>query len=225
MICDIIIRETNRKANNVFVASNIQNPNKAPRVWKPLTSDEFDAYLGILITAGVRHSNNENCKDLWKTDAYPLYRASMGINRFWAISRYLRFDNTITHSERLKTEKATAINDILNILNFNLRSNYVPSDCLTVDEQLFPYREITKFKQYMPSKPAKYGIKVWWVCDSRNAYPITGQIYTGKSPLGREITQGERVVKDLCYRFKNTGHNIVCDNFFTTLPLARLLMS
>ena len=103
-MCNIIIRETNRKANSVFAASNMQHPNKTPRVWKPITSEEFDANLGILITAGVRHSNNENSKDLWKTDAYPLYRASMGINRFWAISRYLRFDNTTTRSERKRPQ-------------------------------------------------------------------------------------------------------------------------
>ena len=77
----------------------------------------------------------------------------------------------------------------------------------------------------MPSKPAKYGIKVWWVCDAENSYPIHGQIYTGKPASGREKSQGERVVKDLCYRFKGSGRNIVMDNFFTTLPLARLLMT
>lgn len=77
----------------------------------------------------------------------------------------------------------------------------------------------------MPSKPAKYGIKVWWVCDAANSYPITGQIYTGKQLSGRETNQGERVVKDLCARFKGSGRNIVTDNFFTTLPLARLLIS
>lgn len=77
----------------------------------------------------------------------------------------------------------------------------------------------------MPSKPAKYGIKVWWVCDASNSYPITGQIYTGKQPSGRETNQGERVVKDLCMRFKGSGRNIVMDNFFTTLPLARLLIT
>ena len=224
-MCDIIIRETNRKATKVYSNYNKENPTKTQKQWKPLTSEEFDAFLGIIITAGVRLSNFEHTKELWKTDAYPLYRASMPINRFWQLNRFLRFDNDATRNDRLKTNKAAAIADIFEMLNTNLRSNYKPSDSLTIDEQLFPFRGRTKFTQYMPSKPSKYGIKVWWICDSRNSYPLTGQIYTGKSADGREKNQGERVVKDLCYEYKGSGRNIVTDNFFTSLHLARHLMS
>lgn len=142
----------------------------------------------------------------WKTNAFPLYRASLSLNRFWQISRFIRFDNVNTRSEHLRSDKAAAISDIFEMLNSNLRKNYVPSDCVTV-EQLFPYKGKARFTQYMPSKPAKYGLKVWWVCDSQNYYPITGQIYAGKSASGRETNQGERVLKDLCYHFKNTGRN------------------
>ncbi|KAB0805311.1 hypothetical protein PPYR_02281 [Photinus pyralis] len=225
VMCNIVIKETNRKANEVYSKWNISNPEKPQKIWKPLTEEEFDGYLGILITAGVRHSSSEDVKELWRMDAYPLYRATMAINRFWAITRFLRFDNANTRPQRLESDKAAAITELWLLLNNNLRAHYVPSECLTVDEQLFPYRGRTRFTQYMPAKPAKYGIKIWWVCDSLNSYPLTGQIYTGKSPKGREQNQGERVVKDLCYRYKNTGRNIVVDNFFTTLPLARLLLS
>ena len=67
--------------------------------------------------------------------------------------------------------------------------------------------------------------KVYWACDAFNSYPITGQIYLGKSVEGHEITQGKRVVKNLCYQFKNSGQNVTIDNFFTSLPLAQLLIS
>uniref|UniRef100_A0A182WUF3 DDE_Tnp_1_7 domain-containing protein n=1 Tax=Anopheles quadriannulatus TaxID=34691 RepID=A0A182WUF3_ANOQN len=46
-MCDLIIRETNRKAILCF-----QNSNESDRVhskdWKPLTSSEFDAYIGVV---------------------------------------------------------------------------------------------------------------------------------------------------------------------------------
>ena len=48
------------------------------------------------------------------------------------------------------------------------------------------------------------------------------QVYTGKNPtLGREVNQGARVVKDLVKQIKHFGRNITCDNFFTSIPLAR----
>lgn len=127
--------------------------------------------------------------------------------------------------QRKKTDKAAAISQIFGILNTNSNSCYKPRNNLTIDEQLFPYRGGTGFTQYIPSKPAKYGIKIWSICDSESSYPLKGQIYTGLSPSGeREKNQGERVVKDLCHQFRGSGRNITCDNFFTTFNLAKTLM-
>lgn len=74
----------------------------------------------------------------------------------------------------------------------------------------------------MPFKPAKYGIKLWWACDSKTAYPFNGQIYTGKVGNTRDINQGERVLKDLITPYKNTGCNVTTDDF---LHLAEELLT
>ena len=50
----------------------------------------------------------------------------------------------------------------------------MPGDNITVDEQLVPFRGRCSFIQYMPSKPDKYGIKIFWACDSETAYPFRG---------------------------------------------------
>ena len=101
---------------------------------------------------------------------------------------------------------------------------YKPTENLTIDEQLYPYRGHTKFTQYIPSKPAKYGIKIWWICDAENAYPLKKIIYTGKVGNVREKNQGERVVEKLAAPLKNNGSNITMDNYFTTLPVAKHLL-
>lgn len=74
-------------------------------------------------------------------------------------------------------------------------------------------------------KPAKYGIKIWWICDAENAYPLQGIMYTGKIDNTREKNQGERVVKELAAPYRGSGRNICMDNFFTTLPVAKHLLS
>jgi len=222
---DIIIRHTNKKAKHVYETYNTNNPTKTQLEWKDLTVREFNSFLGILITCGVNHSNTQFSLDMWKTNSYPLYRASMGHNRFRSILRFIRFDDANTREERHQIDKAAPIRDLWSMLNSNLRKYYRPTENLTIDEQLFPYRGRMKFKQYIPSKPAKYGIKIWWICDAENYYPLTGQIYTGKSSTGREVNQGERVVKELVAPYKGSGRNITTDNFFTTLPLAKHLLS
>ncbi|XP_050340990.1 piggyBac transposable element-derived protein 4-like [Bactrocera neohumeralis] len=226
-MCDVIIRETNRKANTVFDMINECNPTSEQRVWKVVTETEFDAYLGLLLLGGVTHSGYVDTKDLWKTTAHPLFRASMSVRRFWEISRFIRFDNGITREHRKQYDKAAAISDIFVMLNRNLRKYYTASANVTIDEQLYPFRGGTGFRQYIPSKPTKYGIKVWWMCDSITSYPLKGQIYTGKAASGqREGNVGERVVKDLCVgTLRESGRNIVCDNFFTTHNLAKQLMN
>ncbi|XP_034437661.1 piggyBac transposable element-derived protein 4-like, partial [Hippoglossus hippoglossus] len=62
-------------------------------------------------------------------------------------------------------------------------------------EQLVPFRGQCPFRQYMPSKPAKYGIKSWVACDAKSSYAWKMQVYTGKPSGGRpERNQGLRVV-------------------------------
>ena len=142
------------------------------------------AFIGILIAAGVHIQNKENLDSMCKVDGLPLVPAAMSRDRFKMMLRFIRFDNKSTRAERAKTDEAAPIRDIWIMLNRNLEKAYKLYECITIDKELFPYRGHTKFTQYIPSKPSKYGIKVFWVCDISNSYPLQGQIYTGKSIEG-----------------------------------------
>lgn len=226
-MCCIIVRETNRKGREIVAKYNeLKAAHLKEKSWTPLTLAELDTFLGILITAGVYHSRRATIRELWADGSPPIFRAAMNADRFLWLCRCIRFDNGLTRETRKATDKAAAIRDLWTLLNSNLSSHYKPSECLTVDEQLFPYRGGTPFTQYIPSKPAKYGIKIWWICDKQSFYPLQGTIYTGKLPHEpREVNQGENVVKELVQKYKGTGRNITMDNFFSTLPLAKLLMT
>ncbi|KAJ8384617.1 hypothetical protein AAFF_G00200540 [Aldrovandia affinis] len=68
----------------------------------------------------------------------------------------------------------------------------------------------------MPSKPGKYGIKIWVACDAQSSYAWNLQVYTGKPPGGApEKNQGMRVVLDMTQGLR--GHNITCDNLLYSL--------
>ncbi|XP_050520903.1 piggyBac transposable element-derived protein 4-like [Daktulosphaira vitifoliae] len=232
-ICDIILRETKRKGQQVTEDYNRELIEKFPVSSRPLTKkfipfteEEFDAFLGILLVSGVHRSNKEHVSEMWKLDSLPLIRAAMSRDRFKMLLRFIRFDNVNTRNIRITTDKAAPIRDIWTMLNQNLHKNYKPTENITVDEQLFPYRGHTKFTQYIPSKPAKYGIKVFWACDAANAYPLHGKIYTGKPQDGkRQVNIGERTVLDLVAMYKGSGRNVTTDNFFTSMQLATTLNS
>ncbi|XP_063352363.1 piggyBac transposable element-derived protein 4-like isoform X1 [Pelmatolapia mariae] len=80
------------------------------------------------------------------------------------------------------------------------------------------------FRQYMPSKPARYGIKIWVACDAQSSYAWKMQVYAGKpDKLGPpEKNLAARVVMDLTEGLA-PGRNVTCDNFFTSRELATRL--
>ena len=139
---------------------------------QPFTEAELLAFIGILIAAGVHKQNTENLDDMWNGDGFPLIRAAMSPNRFKMMLRFIGFDNENTCAERAQTDKAAPIRDIWIMLNRNLEKAYKPYECITIDEQLFPFRGHNKFTQYIPSKPPKHGIKVFWACNASKAYPL-----------------------------------------------------
>lgn len=89
---------------------------------------------------------------------------------------------------------------------------------LTVDEQLIPWRGRVKFLMYLPSKPDKYGIKLFWICDSDTAYPLKGIPYLGRYGE-RRTNLGRETVKELVLPYLRSGRNITFDNFFSDKEL------
>ena len=98
---------------------------------------------------------------MWKSDPLPLLRAAMSRDRLKMMLRFIRFENKNTRAERVHTDKAAPIRDIWIMFNRNLEKPFKPYECITIDEKLFPFRGHTEFTQYIPSKPAKYGITVY----------------------------------------------------------------
>ncbi|XP_065662544.1 piggyBac transposable element-derived protein 4-like [Hydra vulgaris] len=203
-MADIVTRHTNKKAFSVYSSLNLNSDSK--REWKPVTVQEIYSFMAILICSGVNNSNTDHVSDVWHSSSYPLYRTTMGINRFRNVMRFIRFDDANTRMQRKITDEAAPIRDIWTMLNKNLSQIYKPTENLTVDEQLYPFRGRTKFTQYIPSKPAKYGIKIWWVCDAENAFPLNGIIYTGKTGHIREKNQ--ELLKNSQLRTKATASSL-----------------
>jgi len=78
----------------------------------------------------------------------------------------------------------------------------------------------------MPSKPAKYGIKVWMCCDVDTKYVYNASIYCGKDNANEATCKdlGGKVVRQLLKPLHCEGLNITTDNYFTSPGLARDLL-
>ena len=93
----------------------------------------------------------------------------MSKESFQKLSRVIRFDSKVTRQHRRATDKLAPIRDLREKWIGNFHIIYNPHENLKVDEQLLAFRGHCPFRQYMPSKPAKYGIKCL-LCDSKTKF-------------------------------------------------------
>lgn len=222
-----ILNFSNEHAKKVYEIWNIKHPNLPRREWDNFTETEFDAFLGLLILAGVYKSQRENIKDIWSKDESirrNIFTATLSRERFQHFIWYLRFDDKSTRRERLSTDKLAHIRHIWDLFVLNCKRAFTPYETVTVDEQLVSFRGRCSFKQYIKSKPARYGLKIWAAADVKTSYLYNLQVYTGKKGNHPEKKQGERIVKDLIEPMYGTGRGITVDNFFTSAPLAEFLL-
>ena len=105
----------------------------------------------------------------------------------------------------------------------NVEKSFFPLGEVTIDELLFPCRSRSGFIEYMPQKPAKFGIKYWLLCDAKTSYVVRAIPYVGKEDRP-QIGVAEHVVMSLMEPYHNTGQNVTTDNYFTSLKTAKNLL-
>ena len=80
---------------------------------------------------------------------------------------------------------------------------------------------------YLPDKPAKYGIKVFIVCDAETHYAINGFPYLGAEghpDIPADMLHGTHFTLKLLEPIEpKAGRIIYCDNWFSSLGLVQQL--
>lgn len=157
-----------------------------------------------------------NLRDLWPTDGTGVeyFRATMSLFRFEFLMQCLRFDNIGTREERRVSDKLAPVRDIFEMFNANCAANYSASEATTLDEMLVKFRGNCPFRQYIPSKPGKYGLKVQALCDALMPYTMKMEIYPGTQPPGPFSVSNAplELVQRLAENIRGTGRSITMDN-------------
>lgn len=155
---------------------------------------ELMSLFGLLFYSAVFKSNHENANTLFATDGTgrEIFRLVVSKKRFLFLISCLRFDNYNTRIERKENDPVVLISDIFNEFIENCKLNYTLSSRVTVDEMLISFRGGCRFKMYMPNKPAKYGLKVMCLTDSRTRYLFNAYIHAGQNTDGITLDHAER---------------------------------
>lgn len=207
------------------IANNFQRERDA----KKTDLIEMKALVGLLYLCGVHKSSHVNVKDIWATDGTGLeiFHRTMSYKRFLFLLRCLRFDDVRDRLQRKEFDKLAPVRSLFELFISNCKKLYNLGEYITIDEKLEPFRGRCPFRQYIPSKPAKYGIKIFALVDSRTFYTWNMEIYAGMQPEGpfRLENNADKVVMRLVTPIFNTGRNLTVDNWYTSVGLAKDLLS
>lgn len=202
---------------------------KRDRDAKVTSRSEVMALLGLLYLLGVKKTNHTNVKELWSNDGsgIEMTRAVMSYNRFLFLLRCIRFDEKSTRQERRVHDKLAAIRAILDEFVTNCKSTYNLSEFVTIDEKLQAFRGRCGFVQYIPNKPAKYGIKMFALCDAKTFFTGNLEVYCGQQPEGPYAVSNSpsEIVHRLVNHIEGSKRNITMDNWYTSYPLAVSLLT
>ena len=209
-----MVTETNR------YAQTIASSKPKARPWIDITVEEMKTFIGLLIIMGVVKLHRLIL--YWQT-SNPLISVSgitdvMTRTRFQQIFRFLHLADSSQQIPRGEPgyDKLYKVRKMLDILTGKFKSNYTPSDYVTIDEAMIPFKGRLGFKQYMKDKPTKWGIKVFTLSDATNGYVYRLQIYTGKNMDNTsDIGLYSRVCLDLMSGLP-CGFKLFTDNYYTS---------
>ncbi|KAB0803767.1 hypothetical protein PPYR_00737 [Photinus pyralis] len=161
-------------------------------------------------------------RDYWRIDALyniPLARSVMPRNRFELILKFIHFsDNQLAPPD----DRLLKIRNVMNKFIHNYKIAYTPGQRVCIDESLIPWRGRLMFRQYIPNKRHRYGIKVFKLCSDRG-YTWNLMVYCGKT-TDRENSVAESVVMELVDGLLDQGRVLYTDNWYTSVPLAYRLL-
>lgn len=209
-------------STNKYISS-ISNNYSRGRDAKLTNLEEIKALLGLLYLGGCLKGSRLNTEDLWNRNGIgvELFWLTMSLQRFRFLLRAIRMDDKETRPQRQQMDKLAAVRDIFDSFVSRCQRNYSISQFATVDEKLEAFRGRCSFKQYIPSKPNKYGIKIFALVCAKTFYTSNMEVYVGQQPEGpfQQRNDPASITERMVQPIVNSGRNVTLDNWFTTFDL------
>lgn len=189
--------------------------------WCPLDRYQLLKYLAVLIAMGI---DRRPCiDDYWRLDGIyytPWYHQIFSRDRF----KLIHCSMLHAASEEEEQSKKDKIEPFLNLLVKKFQDAFYLEQSLSIDEMVVKWKGRSKYKMYNPSKPEKYHIKTFGLCDSLTGYTVNLLIYFGKDTSYnlKDSGQSEKVFEVLLQPL-GTGHIIFADRYYTTSSLINYL--
>jgi Transposase IS4/DDE_Tnp_1-like zinc-ribbon len=190
----------------------------APHDWRHTTFQELYAFLGVHLFMGI--DRLPSIEMYWSRDyQHSTITSIFSRDRFKQLRRYFRIvpapvdaapRNPIPHVRAL-AEK----------LNRSFAAHFIPIHHLSLDEAMVAYKGRSSIKQYIPSKPHKWGYKIY--CLASEDYLLHFEVYEGKEDDPSESGSTYDTVIRMTQQYQNQQLILFTDNWFTSPTLMNAL--
>ncbi|XGW33830.1 hypothetical protein V3C99_017916 [Haemonchus contortus] len=208
-ILDLIVKETNRYGTH------------CNEDFQETDSEEMRRFAGLCLQMGM--VKLPRLRDYWSSrpgfGGHAVASKIMARNRFEELLKYLH----LADNENFDGDRLYKIKRFVQLFNKTAARLYSIGKEVCVDESLVPFRGRIVFRQYMPAKRHRYGIKLFKLC-AKGGYTVRIKIYAGKDP-SRHEPLADQVVLELMEGFLDEGRIVCTDNFYSSVGLAEKLIS
>lgn len=157
--------------------------------------------------------------------ATPIFSQIIFRDRYILLLRNLHFaDNKEQHNSN---DRLFKIKTVVDYLKTAFRKSLHPGQNLCIDESLMLFKGRISYKQYIPSKRHRFGIKFFILSDCKTGYSLDFIIYTGSTTNIEEfegnLGMGANIVLTLIEPYMYNRHNIFLDNWYSSPKLYSVL--
>jgi hypothetical protein len=183
-----------------------------------LSANELLSFLAVLIYMGIVYLPRIDM--YWDADhRQPFIIHMFSRSRFQSILSAFSVANP--HEVDDNVQPSDYVAEFMSHLNDTFPSLYTPGQNLCIDEMMIAYKGRTDIRQYIPSKPHKWGYKFYALAES--AYVLKLDLYTGASDAVTEHGSTHALVMRMMEGYENKSYNLFIDNWFSSPTLANHL--
>jgi hypothetical protein len=178
------------------------------------TAAELYAFLGVHIYMGI--CNLPRCSMYWSELYQQPFVASVFPRR--RLEQLLRhFHVAPLHSQHAAADPLSRVRPLIQSLQQSFPRHYLPSQFLTLDEAMVAYKGRSPIKQYIPSKPHKWGYKIY--CLASDNYLLQFEVYEGKEQHPSALGATHDTVMRMIEEYEHQQHVLFTDSWFTSPAL------
>ncbi|XP_040070609.1 piggyBac transposable element-derived protein 4-like [Ixodes scapularis] len=176
-LVDLIVAETNRYATQFLRSHHVSHL----KTWRQIDKKELMTFFALIILQGV--IEKPDVKSYWSTREVlrtPAFGDVMSRDRFMLIMKFLHFTDNEAPVDGHPNPKLRKLWSVLTRMTEMFQTLYTPERDVSVDESLLRFKGRLSWKQYMPLKRARFGVKFFVLCESSSGYIWNMLMYMGK---------------------------------------------